>query len=326
MRGARADGVSALALCAGTAPARVLERLIAGGAAVDAASATGQTPLMWAAARGQLENVRLLVARGADVNRQTAQGFTPLFFALKSGKPGLPVAVLEAGGNPDHVGPEGTTVAQLALFQKDYAFAARMIERGVDVKAFDRNGYTLLQAAVIENQPQLVRLLLAKGADPNAWSGRSKVQWRYEPNFKTGDYYAPSKPPLIVAAEKGSADVIEQLVKAGADAAVRLPDGTTVLHAAVGSDRVAAVRAALQVLPDPNVQDREGQTPLHRLLQTRHYPGAETVEIFRLLAARQARTDIRDAKGRVPADLLEGDQSELKPAYFSIFGVRTASR
>ena len=304
----------------------MLERLIAGGAVVDAASSTGQTPLMWAAARGQLGNLKLLLAKGADVNRASAQGFTPLFFALKSGKPEMPVAVLEAGGKPDHVGPEATSAAQLAIFQKDYAFAARMIERGADVKAFDRNGYTLLQAAVVENQPSLVRLLLAKGADPNAWSGRSKVQWRYEPNFRSGDYYAPSKPPLIVAAEKGSADVIDLLVDAGADPAVRLPDGTTVLHAAVGSDRLAAVTAALKVMPDPNVQDREGQTPLHRVLLTRHYPGAETVEILRLLAARQARPDIRDAKGRLPADLLEGDQSELRPTWFALFGQRSAAR
>lgn len=322
----RTDGVSALALCAGTATAPVLARLIEGGASVDAAGASGQTPLMWAAARGRLDNLLLLLSKGANVNRVTANGFTPLFFALKSGKPELPVAVLEAGGNPDHVGPEGTTAIQLAIFQKDYAFAARLIERGVDVKAFDRNGQTLLQAAVIENQPALVRLLLAKGADPNAWSGASKVQWRYEPNFKSGDYYAPSRPPLLVAAEKGAADVIQLLVDAGADPAVRMPDGTTVVHAAVSSDRLAAVSAALKVLPDPNVLDKEGQTPLHRLLLTRHYPGAQTAEILRLLAATHARSDIKDAKGRVPEDLLDGEPAELKAAYFAVFGVRSAAR
>jgi ankyrin repeat protein len=256
----------------------------------------------------------------------TPAGFTPLFFALKSGMPEMPVAVLAAGGNPDHIGPEGTTAVQMAIFQKDYAFAAHLIERGADVKAFDRNGQTLLQAAVIQNQPALVRMLLAKGADPNAWSGVSKVQWRYEPNFKTGEYLAPSRPPLIVAAEKGSTDVIQLLVEAGADPAVRLPDGTTILHAAVGSDRVAAVSAALKVLPDPNVLDGEGQTPLHRLLLTRHYPGAETVEILRLLSSLHARADIRDAKGRLPADLLEGETAELKAAYFAVFGNRSAAR
>jgi len=322
----RADGVSALVLCAGNAPAPVLARLIRGGASVDAAGASGQTPLMWAAARGRLDNLQLLLAKGADVNRVTAQGFTPLFFALKSGRPELPVAVLAAGGNPDHVGPEGTSAVQLAIFQKDYAFAARLIERGVDVKAFDRNGQTLLQAAVVENQPALVKLLLAKGADPNAWSGMSKVQWRYEPNFKSADYYAPSKPPLLVAAEKGAADVIQLLVDAGADPAVRMRDGTTVLHAAVSSDRLAAVSAALKIMPDANVVDKDGQTPLHRLLLTRHYPGAQTAEIMHLLASQHARVDIKDAKGRVAEDLLDGEPAELKAAYFAAFSVRSAAR
>src|SRR6185369_2374030 len=82
---ARTDGVSALALCAGTTTATVLARLIEGGASVDGAGAGGQTPLMWAAARGRLDNLQLLLAKGANVNRVTANGFTPLFFALKSG-------------------------------------------------------------------------------------------------------------------------------------------------------------------------------------------------------------------------------------------------
>lgn len=321
-----ADGVSALALCAGHAPTSVVQRLLDAGAPVDGASVAGQTPLMWAAANGRLDTLRLLLARGADVNRVSANGFTPLFFALKSGNPALPVAVLEAGGNPDHVGPEGATAAQLAIFQKDYAFAARMIERGADLTAFDRNGLTLLQAAVADNQPELVRLLLAKGADPNTWSGRSKVQWRYEPNFRSGDYEPPSRPPLLVAAEKGAADVIQLLVDAGADPAVRMPDGTTLLHAAVMSDRVAAVAAALELQPDVNARDAKGRTPLHRIIKLRRYPGSEAVQILQLLASRGARADIRDAEGLLPVDLLEGREADLKAAFYASFGVHQAAR
>jgi ankyrin repeat protein len=323
----RPDGVAPLSLCAGNTPADIVVRLIKGGAGIDKADETGQTALMWAAARGRLDNVRLLLAAGADVNHTTADGFTPLFFALKSGKPDVPVAVLEAGGDADHVGPEGTTAAQLAIFQKDYAFAARMVERGADVKAFDRNGHTLLLAAVGENQPMLVKVLLANGADPNTWSGPSKIQWRYEPNFMPGEYNAPSKPPLLLAAEKGSVDCIELLVSAGADPMVKMPNGTTLLHAAVSSDRVAAVAVALRLRPDPNVADALGRTPLHQILQQRHYPGNEAVEILKLLAQKGARPDIKDKAGHVPADTPEDALgNDIRPAFFAVFGIRTAAR
>lgn len=320
------DGVAPLALCAGNATTETVTRLLERGAPVDAADETGQTALMWAAARGRLESARMLIAAGADVNRVTQDGFTPLFFALKSGRAELPVAILEAGADADHVGPDGTTAAQLAIFQGDYAFAARMIERGVDVRALDRNGHTLLIAAVVANQPALVRLLLARGANPDTWTGPSKVEWRYEPNFRNGKYDAPSKPPLLLAAEKGAVDVMEVLVAGGADPNVAMPDGTTVVHAAVMSERVAAVAAALRIRPDANVKTAVGRTPLHQLLRQRHYPGNEAVEILRLLAAKGARADLKDNRGLLATDMADGERlGPLKAEFESVFGARTTA-
>jgi ankyrin repeat protein len=287
-RRARADGLAPLALCAGTAPAAIVQRLIAGGAAVDRTDDHGQTALMRAAAAGRIDNLRALLARGADVNRSTPHGFTPLFFALKSGNAAAPVAVLEAGGDPDHVGPESTRAVQLAMYQKDYAFASRMIARGADLAALDRNGNTLLHAAVLANQPALVQQLLARGADPNARTGKPAVEWRYESNFKTGEVVIPAKPPLLLAAERGYADLLPLLAAGGAMANATLDDGTTLLHAAVASGRAAALAQALVLLPDANVVDGKGQTPLHLLL--RADPGPDTGALLKLLANHGART------------------------------------
>lgn len=322
-----ADGLTPLTTCAGSATAADLARLIDLGAKVDAAESAGQTPLMWAAAKGRIENVKLLLERGANVNAETNDGFTPLFFALKSGNPLLPQMILDAGGNPDHVGPLGTTATQLAIFQGDYGFAKQMIERGVDVTAEDANGNTLLLAALTVDQPELVKLLLAKGSDPNRWSGTSKVKWGYEPNFRNDEYDKPTKPPLIVAAEKGAADSIDLLVAAGADPTVQMPDGTTIIHAAVSSDRVAAVEAALRALPEVNVQDEEGDTPLHAILSLRRYPGSEAEQIIKVLAAHGARTDIANKEGKVAADLtIDGRGIDLRAAFQAAFGQQMTAR
>jgi ankyrin repeat protein len=320
---ARPDGITPLAMCAGAAPASILERMIAAGASVDAADDKGQTPLMWAAAKGRLENIQTLVKHGAEVNRTTAKGFTPLFFALKSGVPEAPVAVMKAGGDSRYVAPDGTSVVQLAMYQKAYDFAAFLIERGADLNAFDRNGNQLLHAAVLADQPALVTLLLAKGANVNALTGPSKVKLRFEVNFKTGDYEVPSRPPLIVAAEMGSAQVMKVLINNGADADFRMPDGTNVVLAAAGSGKLAALELALQIAPNANVATTDGQTPLHVLLGLG--TGSEIGAMMKLLAARGARPDLRNRAGQSPVDLAQDSQTDAKTAFAATFDKKPVS-
>ena len=330
VRRSRKDGVMPLALCAGAAPASMVERLVLRGAVVDAPGPGGQTALMWAAARGRVDNLRVLLTHGADVNRVTQHGLTPLFFALKSGNPQAPVAVLEAGGDPHHVGPEGTTAVQLAMYQHDYAFAARLIDGGVDLAALDRNGHTLLQAATIADQPALVEKLLAAGADPNARTGASRVEWRYEANFRSGDVVLPPKTPLLLAAESASAEEVRLLARAGADPRYRLPDGTSLLHAAASAARkpggAATLAAALELLPEPNLTDAQGRTALHVLLGTD--AGPETADALRLLAAKGARTDVKNDKGLTPAAMVldpESTAPAVRSAYEAAFGTNAAT-
>src|SRR5690606_37229101 len=117
------------------------------------------------------------------------------------------------------------------------------------------------------------------------------------------------------------------LVAAGADPTIRMPDGTTIVHAAISSDRVAAVAAALRARPEVNVQDGDGNTPLHKLLTLRRYPGSEAEQILQLLAEQGARTDIENEKGQVATDLTEeGRGTELKAAFYAAFTQRTAAR
>jgi ankyrin repeat protein len=325
----RPDGIAPLALCAGTAPVEIVRRLLAGGAAVDRPDASGQTALMRAAARGRIDNLHALIAQGADVNRVTTRGFTPLFFALKSGNPAASLAVLEAGGNPAHVGPEGTTAVQLAMYQKDHVFATRMVERDADLGAFDRNGNTLLHAAVLADQPSLVKLLLARGADPNTPTAKPRVEWRYEANFRSGDVVLPAKSPLLLAAERGSAESLRLLAEAGADPAFRLEDGTGIAHAAVAHERIGgdpeALAMALRLQPDPNVTNAAGQTPLHLLLASD--PGPDTDALMRLLAASGARTDIADRRGHTAADVAAdaGTAAEVRTAFQAAFGAARAT-
>jgi len=90
----------------------------------------GTTPLMYAAAFGNSQDMKLLLDAGADVNAKSMSGATALIWAA-----GEPVK------------------------------SRMLIERGADINAQSRQGRTpLMAAARRQGAADLVRLMLARGA------------------------------------------------------------------------------------------------------------------------------------------------------------------
>ena len=93
--------------------------LIKGAAPIDAATATGATALMLAAAAGKAEIVSALAAAGADPNRtETAHGQTALMFAASLGRTEAVKALFDGQAALD--GPEsGADVLAPLWFKRD---------------------------------------------------------------------------------------------------------------------------------------------------------------------------------------------------------------
>ena len=68
---------------------------------------------------------------------------------------------------------------------------------------------------------------------------------------------------LFAAARSGKADLIENLVKEGADVNAPTSQGTTPLVVAAKLGRTDAVKALLESGADPNIGDKFGRMPLH---------------------------------------------------------------
>jgi uncharacterized protein len=311
------NGISALTLCAGSAPTTIVKRFIEQGAKVTSADVLGQTALMHAAANGKSDNVSLLLNSGANINRVTKKGFTPLFFALKSNNKQLPITLIKAGADTDYVAPDNTSVVQMAMYHQHYATAQYLVERNADLHAYDRNGLTLLHIAVKERQAELVDLLLKKGADVNALSAESQVKWRFESNFKTGVYIPPINTPLLLAAELGDVELMQMLVKSGADLSIRNPKGNNVVLAAAQSTNPQALELALSWQDDANVKNASGQTPMHIVLYTAS--GAELENMLKTLASKGARIDTQNNQGKSPLDIANNDEFTGKSIFSAIF-------
>ena len=207
------DGTSAFQLCAGSASAEDLARMVSLGATVTAENNKGQTALMWAANYGRVANLNYLIDEGAAINRQTQEGYSALFFAIKSHNLDAVKTMVSQGADLFTRAQDGTTAAQLGVYTKNYVFLTWFVEemhslmnaeaKDTVLTAFDRDGYQLLHAAVKANQPALVSALLSVGANPHTVSEPSTLTWRYEANFKTEDYIPPQLSAIELAETNG---------------------------------------------------------------------------------------------------------------------------
>jgi ankyrin repeat protein len=111
-----------------------VERLVAGGVAVDAVDPENRTPMMFAAFNGHRQVVSFLLTGGAAVDFKDGNGRTALMYAASGPFVETVEVLLDAGAEIDI---QGTL-----------------------------EGFTALMTAAAEGQTEVVRLLLERGADP----------------------------------------------------------------------------------------------------------------------------------------------------------------
>jgi ankyrin repeat protein len=126
-----------------------------------------------------------------------------------------------------------------------YAFVERLIDAGADPAAQHDKGFPVAYIAVRENRDTqfLIPLLVERGAPLNAHSGEGLTM-------------------LWCAAAEGNDELLDFLLRKGADPNLQCRSGVTPLMAA---QTVGALNALLKAGANPNVQDNEGETLLMKI-------------------------------------------------------------
>ena len=112
---------------------------------VDATNAAGETPLMMAALRGNLDWTRRLLERGAQLDRE---GWTPLHYAASGPEPKVVALLLDRGARIEARSPNGTTPLMMAARYGAEEGAELLLARGANLAARNDLGLGVVDFAL----------------------------------------------------------------------------------------------------------------------------------------------------------------------------------
>lgn len=148
-----------------------VERLLKGGADVNAQQADGATALQWAAYRGDAKLAELLLKAGARPGLANHNGATPLWLAAARGDAAVIEALLKGGADANEALPLGRRPLMLAARSGSVEAVRVLIEHGADVNAGETaRGTTALMQAADQGHADVLKELIKHGAKVAATS------------------------------------------------------------------------------------------------------------------------------------------------------------
>jgi len=136
---------------------KVAEVLVADPALqVDIVNAAGETALMMAALRGQVEWSKKLIAKGAKVNRA---GWTPLHYAATGPNAEVVALMLDQGAAIDARAPNGNTALMMAVRHGTEDSVTLLVQRGADRKARNDRNEGAADLARALDKPWLLKII-----------------------------------------------------------------------------------------------------------------------------------------------------------------------
>jgi ankyrin repeat protein len=205
---------------------------------INQANNKGDTALMIAAQKGELELVEKLIELGADKEAKTAEGFTALMTAVHSGKLEIVEKLIELGADKEAKTAEGITALMDAAFNGKLEVVEKLIELGADKEAKTAIGFTSLMAAAYLGEHEIVKKLIELGADKEAQNAEG--------------YTA-----LMFAAFNGKLKIVEKLIELGADKEAQDAEGYTALMIAARYGELEIVEKLIELGADKDAQNSQ---------------------------------------------------------------------
>jgi uncharacterized protein len=125
---------------------------------VNSLNPAGESALMIAAIKGNLDDAKLLLDHGAQVNQP---GWSPLHYAASGPESSVVKLLLDKGANIDAESPNGTTPLMMAAQYGSEDNVEVLLARGADAKRKNQKGLTAVDFARTSDRAPLVKRLEA---------------------------------------------------------------------------------------------------------------------------------------------------------------------
>jgi|GEM_PF-1170031 len=264
---------------------KMIDLLIRHGARANAQNFLGATPLMVAAAKGNLQDVHVLLKAGANPNARMMNGRSVLEMGASSGCGKVVKVLLAHGAKVNAADNSGSTPLMVAAAMNGPAAVLALIQAGADVNATAAGeaGSDALDYAVEADNPKVVEMLLKHGANANTTNLQGAT-------------------PLLAAVAGGHATVLRALVKAGANVNAAGPLGQTplMIAASAGHFRVARVLVKAGAKVGLVAAKKHGKNALDFAAATGNW------RIVQLLIRHGAKANVPDPNGLTPLMLAAG--------------------
>jgi ankyrin repeat protein len=359
---AEASGGTALARAARRGFVEIVKALVKAGANPSWGGERGRTPLKCAIEEGQVKAACVLIEAGAEITRGKIQREPMLHLAARLGHPQIVRALLKAGADPQERDYQGETALEAAeecgdkevlRILKEAGGGARtdtpelkllaaaedgdektvraLIEAHVDVETKDeratRRGMTALMLASAAGHATIVESLLEAGANPNACDldedherhVADMIKWSSEEYVQAENLCVTA---LMYAANRGHADIVRVLMKAGARVNARGYGNHTELMLAARNGNPAVIEALIEAGADVNMVNAGRSSALHFAAAGGHL---EDVRLLMTAGAKLSRKN-RDGLTPVAAAAQAGHADVVKLLSTATAGAATARK
>jgi ankyrin repeat protein len=294
---------------------------------IDAARVKGQLSenflriaLMRSSEKGKISATQYLLSQGARPDGAVGNRLSPLLRAVQGNNVAIVQLLLAHGASPEAADKKGRTALMTAAWKNHWHILSLLIARGADPNGKDLRGRNVLHNLAADKQldwgDEVIQLLLKQdihidGEDGKDNLGRSPLHWAcatgklrlaemlltrpcgHKANVNAVEVRGKSS--LHIAAAHDRNDIVEMLLKYGADVHAQSDGNWTPLHNACEKGSEKIVRILLGAGAEPNAKLLNGMMPLHLAAQGGH---CDVVEC--LLARKDIKRAARDSFGITP--------------------------
>ncbi|GFT56280.1 hypothetical protein NPIL_467881, partial [Nephila pilipes] len=242
-----------------------------------------QTNMFNAIANGDIDKFKLYIKKGADVKARSFNLRTALHFAAEGGNLNIVKFLLKEnlsindkdidGQSPLHIASAFGHENVVRFFIKQ--LRANVVGHNLNVTPLHlaaKNGHENIIRILLKHKSNIERDFL--GCHPLFYAvvhnQKAAVQFFLDRNIVDACVVLGGLTSLHIAAETGCLEVVNLLLKNGADINAKTDKQATALHLASLNGHIDIVKALIMIGAEINVHSHDGGTPLHNAVENGH--------------------------------------------------------